>query len=40
MKNIANYKPNIVFEYFKEITKIPHGSGNTSKLADYCLDFA
>ncbi len=40
MKNILEFEPKKVFEYFLEITKIPHGSGNTSKLADYCLEFA
>ena len=29
-----------VFNYFLEISKIPHGSGNTSGIADYLVDFA
>ena len=29
-----------VFEFFKEITSIPRGSGNMEKIADYCVDFA
>lgn len=29
-----------VFEYFEEISKIPHGSGNMQKIADYCENFA
>lgn len=29
-----------VLEYFEEICSIPHGSGNTEKIADYCVDFA
>ena len=29
-----------VFGYFLEISKIPHGSGNTSRIADYLVDFA
>lgn len=29
-----------VFEIFGEIAKIPHGSGNMSKIADYCVAFA
>lgn len=29
-----------VLEYFEEICAIPHGSGNTQKIADYCVDFA
>ncbi len=35
-------KPNEkkVFEYFSEISKIPHGSGNMKPIADYCENFA
>ncbi len=29
-----------VFEYFKEIAKIPHGSGNTKQISDYLAEFA
>ena len=29
-----------VFYYFSEIAKIPHGSGDTAKIADYLVDFA
>lgn len=29
-----------VFHYFQEISKIPHGSGNTRQISDYCVDFA
>ncbi|MBQ8826021.1 MAG: aminoacyl-histidine dipeptidase [Oscillospiraceae bacterium] len=29
-----------VFHYFKEICKIPHGSGETEKIAEYCVDYA
>ncbi len=28
------------FHYFDEICKIPHGSGNCGKIADYLVDFA
>lgn len=27
-------------DYFKEIAEIPHGSGNTAQIRDYCVDFA
>ncbi len=37
---ITNLKPAKVFYYFGEISKIPHGSGNTEQLALYCMDFA
>lgn len=28
------------FKIFDEICKIPHGSGNTQAIADYCIEFA
>ncbi|MBR5406496.1 MAG: aminoacyl-histidine dipeptidase [Lachnospiraceae bacterium] len=33
-------KPERVFHYFEEICNIPHGSGNTSAIAKYCVSFA
>lgn len=33
-------EPKKVFFYFSELAKIPHGSGNTEKIAAYCMDFA
>lgn len=33
-------KPEKVFGYFEEICGIPHGSGNTDAISDYCVDFA
>ena len=29
-----------VFHYFEEISKIPHGSGDTDKIAEYLVNFA
>jgi len=29
-----------VLHYFKEICKIPHGSGDTKRISDYCVEFA
>ncbi len=29
-----------VFEFFKDFSKIPHGSGNTKKISDYLVNFA
>ena len=41
MANILNgLKPKRVFEIFEEICAIPHGSGNTKAISDYCVDFA
>ncbi len=41
MLKIPEYKSaEKVFRYFEEISKIPHGSGNTAKIADYLVNFA
>ncbi len=40
MKNSLNLKPENVFYYFEELSKIPHGSGNTKAISDYCVAFA
>ena len=32
--------PREVFSYFEKICSIPHGSGNTGMIVDYCLEFA
>ncbi|MCC8160765.1 MAG: aminoacyl-histidine dipeptidase [Oscillospiraceae bacterium] len=37
---ICDLKPEGVFGFFAEISAIPHGSGNTEGLADYCMEFA
>ncbi len=37
---ITELKPKKVFYYFSELAKIPHGSGNTRQIEQYCLDFA
>lgn len=31
---------NRVFYYFQKICKIPHGSGNTKAISDFCVEFA
>lgn len=33
-------KPERVFRFFEELSKIPRGSGNMKAIADYCEDFA
>lgn len=39
--NITDDKSAIkVFEFFEEISKVPRGSSNTKKIADYLVDFA
>ena len=41
MIDFSDYKnAESVFGYFLEISKIPHGSGNTAPIADYLVDFA
>lgn len=41
MLNLSDFKSaERVFHFFEEISKIPHGSANTAKIADYLVDFA
>lgn len=40
MKQLINLNPKRVFEIFEDICSIPHGSGNTKKLAEFCGNFA
>lgn len=37
---LGQLEPQAVFYYFEEIAAIPHGSGNTAGIADYCERFA
>lgn len=37
---LAGIRPQRVFEIFEDICAIPHGSGNTKAVSDYCADFA
>lgn len=37
---LENTAPKRVFHYFEEICAIPHGSGNTDKISEYCVNFA
>lgn len=40
MRVLENLEPKRVFEFFEDICAIPHGSGNTKQISDYCADFA
>ena len=40
MRVFENLEPKEVFYYFEDICSIPHGSGNTQKISDYCVNFA
>lgn len=37
---MLNLKPEKVFDFFEQITKIPHGSFNESKISEYLAEFA
>ncbi len=37
---LSNLEPKAVFSYFEDFCAIPHRSGNTQKISDYCVDFA
>ncbi len=37
---ISELEPKHVFSYFDAICGIPHGSGNTQKISDFCVAFA
>lgn len=40
MSKLINLEPKGVFRYFEELCGIPHGSGNTKGVSDYCMEFA
>lgn len=40
MAVLTGLEPAGVFQYFEEICAIPHGSGNTKQISDYCVQFA
>lgn len=40
MNILRGLNPENVFRFFEEICAIPHGSGNTTAIRDYCVDFA
>lgn len=40
MSALQHCEPHRVWELFETIASIPHGSGNTAALADYCIAFA
>lgn len=37
---LANLEPKGVFRFFEELTRIPHGSGNTAAVSAWAADFA
>ncbi len=40
MRIWENLEPKAVFQYFEDICKIPHGSGNTARISAYLQQFA
>lgn len=40
MEVLKDCNPKKVFKYFEEICAIPHGSRDTKKISDYCVNFA
>lgn len=40
MRVLENLEPKRVFHYFEELCSVPHGSGNTKAISDYCERFA
>lgn len=40
MTALCRLKPAKVFEYFEKICTVPHGSGNTKQISDFCVAFA
>lgn len=40
MRILEKLEPKEVFMYFEDICSIPHGSGNTQEISDYCVNFA
>lgn len=37
---LEGLSPKRVMYYFEELVKIPHGSGNTDRISDFCVEFA
>ena len=40
MSKLSALQPQRVFHYFEQICAIPHGSGDTRRISDYCVHFA
>lgn len=40
MSVLSHLEPKKVFSFFEAICAIPHGSGNTAQISDYCVRFA
>ena len=40
MNVLSHLEPRNVFRFFEDLCAIPHGSGNTKAISDYCVAFA
>ena len=40
MDKLSHLQPARVFHYFEQLCGIPHGSGDTGRISDYCVAFA
>ena len=40
MRILGDLEPRSVFAYFEDLCAIPHGSGNTKAISDYCVRYA
>lgn len=40
MRVLENIEPRNVMKYFEDICSIPHGSGDTGRISQYCIEFA
>lgn len=40
MEVLKGLRPERVFYFFEKICAIPHGSGNTKQISDFCVEFA
>ncbi|GAA0737072.1 aminoacyl-histidine dipeptidase [Clostridium oceanicum] len=40
MSVLKELEPKLVFHFFEELTKIPHGSGNEKEISDFLVNFA
>ncbi|MCM1273153.1 MAG: aminoacyl-histidine dipeptidase [Clostridium sp.] len=38
--SLSELSPKEVFDYFQKLAAIPHGSGNTDRIAEFCMEFA
>ena len=40
MAILKNLEPTLVMHYFEELCAVPHGSFDTKRISDYCVEFA